>query len=700
MLITSGVDLDAFNALSIVAEVDHWSRSEGTFDAKGFSFGNNIRVKADTKINTTVDVDVFSANLTGQDVDIVSRVKNLDAKARGDARGPVGLAADVSAKADLTSTTKTDVDLFGSTILGRNSLDILSEHPLIKTFADTYSLSPSAIGRLDTIAQNVTNITSNISADSAATLTTKSLIVRANVPSNRSILETSIRKRKGDGRGTDEPDSPTENISREIDFDAKVNVADTGPVLAIDANGVATTQQGGVTFTDDGTTITVNPIINRGDFLGNVTFDLPGNVGTRTLKGNPTLAREQSFLGVSITNESARKLKLSQINVFNPSGRVQINRTTGIPGLFQINQSQAAPGATVLTVQNTQGILIDDDIDNPFGSTTITANTGNIVRVAEDDFIVTAQLKLEARGGNIGTSGNTDLERFESMSVSPATATDLQLIASGSIYYHHSRGLVDVTEVSATTGDIDFFAIGNVYEDDSDGDHAVDANELALFTGRNIKLSTRGSIGQSANPVEINASTAEGALQVFANNGIYLSELTDSISVERLGSSSGDIEFTLAEAAGAGQSFALTPTGRISANTGSVTLNLPDDASFPAGGQIQLQNALTINLDVAAQAGDGGASLLFNVPAIGAATATINTGPDADTLDIRQLNTPTTITTGAGNDRITLSSDANRLNQIRAATQIDTGTDVDQLIFDASGGTPGGMTGSVIASTT
>ena len=242
VLITNGVDLDAFNTLSVIAEVDHWSRSEGTFDAQGFSFGNNIRVKADTTVNTTVDVNVFSADLTAQDVDIVARVKNLDAKARGDARGPVGLAADVSATADVTSRTKTDVDLLGSTILGRNSIDILSEHPLIKTFADTYALSPSAIGRLDTIAQNVTTIASNIVANSAATLTTKSLIVRANVPASRSILETSVRKRKGDGRGTDEPDAPTENISREIDFNAAINVAETGPVLVIDANGVGTTK--------------------------------------------------------------------------------------------------------------------------------------------------------------------------------------------------------------------------------------------------------------------------------------------------------------------------------------------------------------------------------------------------------------------------------------------------------------------------
>ena len=592
--VSGNADLDAFNALKVIAEVDHWSDSEAFMDGRGFSFVNNIDVDAKSTINTTVDVDIFAANLIGQDVDVISRVKRLDAKVRGDARGPVGLNGTVRAKGNLSSTTKTDITLLGSTILGRNSIDLVSEHPGINTFADTYGLSPSATGPLDSIAENVTTVTSDIYANSAAAMTTKSLIVKADVPSSRSIRETSTRKRKGDGRGTDSPDVPTENIAREIDFNAAISVADTGPVLVIDANGNATTKRG-VEFVDDGSTITVDPIINRGDSLSSVSFEMPSNVGTRTLKGSATVQREQSFLGVSIENKSPRDLKLQKIDVFNPAGRVQVNKTLGVTDTLSVVTLNASVGSTVIDVQNTQGVIVSSDVDNPFGSTSILANTGNITRVGENHEIETATLKLEAKSGNIGVSANQARDRFESKSQLADGATDVTLIASGDIFFLHSNGSVDVNSVTAA-GKIDLFTVGDIFEDDGDGNHALDVDPSALFTGGTIKLDGR-SIGQSGNAIEIDASTASAALQAFSNNGIYLRELADSISVKNLTSTSGDVEFSIEEAAGSGQSFALTSDGRLSATAGSITLNLPDDASFPAGGKISLQNLLTINID-------------------------------------------------------------------------------------------------------
>ena len=461
-------------------------------------------------------------------------------------------------------------------------------------------------------------------------------------------------------------------------------------------------KQGGIDFADDGSTITVTPVVNRGDSVSSVSFEMPGNVGTRVMKGTTSVQRQQSFSAVTISNASSRDLKLSYINVYNPDGDVQVNQTLGIDSnALIVNQLDAAPGATVIDIQNTQSVVVSADLENPFGSTTITAATGNIVRVGEDDEINTATLKLEAKRGNIGTSASNNLGRIESKSPTVAGSTDVTLIATGNIYHQHSQGSVDVTNISATTGDVDVFTVGDLFEDDGDGDNSLDVDpSVALVTGRKIKLAAR-RVGQIGNPIEINTSTAEAALTAFAANGIYLKELTDSISVNQLGASHGNIEFSMADAPGSGESFSLTANnGRISANKGSVKLDLPDDANFPVGGQFSLQNGLTINLDVQPLAGDSGASLLFDVPAIGAATAIINTGPDADTLDIRQLNTPTTITTGAGNDQIKLSSNANRLNLVRAETRINTGAGADKLIFDAGGGSPSGMTGSVVASPT
>ncbi|MCG8650915.1 MAG: hypothetical protein MI861_13840, partial [Pirellulales bacterium] len=279
-----------------------------------------------------------------------------------------------------------------------------------------------------------------------------------------------------------------------------------------------------------------------------------------------------------------------------------------------------------------------------------------------------------------------------------ATATDLELIASGNIFFHHSRGIADVKNVSAATGNVDFFSVGSIIEDDGDSDHAIDADPSALFKGNQIKIASQGAIGLAANPIEIDAATTQAALQAFGSTGIYLTELTDSLSVQQLSSANGDVVFTLAEGAGSGQSFALTSTGRLTAVHGSITLNLPDDASFPAGGQLQLANNLSISIDAGNLAGDLGASLLFDVPVIGASQATITTGPDADTLVVRQVNTPTLIRTGDGNDVVQVGSTANRLNPFKANLQINTEAGADQIAVDASGGSNLGMTGAVIAS--
>ncbi|MCG8652539.1 MAG: hypothetical protein MI861_22050, partial [Pirellulales bacterium] len=425
VFVANGANLSAANTLSVLAEVDHRTKSEGRFFVPAVALGADGKTEATTTITTDVDLDFVNANLQGRDVDLISRVKQLNATAKTYSKSPVGFRDDTDATSRLTSTTHTDVELFRTTVVGQSTIDILSEHPSINTLSDAFADSTSIRGDTVADAQNTTTIDSDISADAGSALTTKALVVRSSVPAQHSIREKSDRSKAASDRGFESPEIPTANITRDIVFNAKVNVADTGPALVIDANGNVTKQTGGVTFTDDGTTITVNSIINSGNLLGSVSFEIPNNVGTRTLSGSATVERQQSYLGVEITNESARDLKLNQIRVSNPNGRVQVDKTAGVTDTLTIAQPPAAPGSTTVNVQNTQGITLNSGIDNPYGSTTITANAGDIVRNFDYADILTAVLKLEAKSGNIGKSAATALERFESKSRTSATATDL-----------------------------------------------------------------------------------------------------------------------------------------------------------------------------------------------------------------------------------------------------------------------------------
>ncbi|MEM6468239.1 MAG: hypothetical protein AAF802_01625 [Planctomycetota bacterium] len=697
VLISSGADLNAFNTLAVVAEVDHWSRAEGRFRVPGLSLGSNIKSTSTSTIGTTVDVDVFAANLTGQNVDVVSRVKSLDATSKTDAVAPVSFGDNTDATSRLTTTTATDVDLLGTTILGRDSVDILSEHPGINTISDAFADSSSLGGSTDAIAENTANVISNISADSATTLTTAALKVRSNVPSSRSVQEDARRSKGLFDPGSQSDNAPTENISREIDFNARVNVAEAGPVLIIGADGNATTQQGGITFVDNGPSISVGSVSNAGDFLGSVAFEIPDNIGTRTLKGTSTYQRDRAFVGVTIRNESAKDLQIGNIDVYNRTGAVQVNQTLGITNSLTFTQLPATTGSTLIDIQNTQGVSLDGLISNPFGTTSILATTGDIVRSSIADDVMSAGLKLEARAGNIGRSANSILDRFESRAQNNLATTDLELIASGNIYHYHSVGRADITDVSATTGDIDLFSVRGIFEDDDDSQNDVDVLESALFTGRNISIRTQGSIGSSQNPIEINAGTGQAKLTALGTLGVYVTELTDGLRVQDFGASSGDVVLTLTEAIGPGQTFELDTTGFITAS-GSATLNLPDDARFPAGSDFNVSGNLVINLDTIALAGDGGATLLLDAPLNGTQLATIQTGPDADRLDLRRITAPMTISTGAGNDLVKLSSPARRLDSITASTKIDTGSGADQLIFDAGGVSNLRLVGSIIAS--
>ncbi len=688
VFVGSRVDLSARNALTVEATVDHRTEAKGSSDvgAFGLSLGSNILTETTSNVTTNVDVDVYDATLQGNTVTVRSRMNSLAARADSDSVAPYEFGADTDAFSHLTSSTSTDVNLLGTTIVGVSSVSLESSHLSVSTKSDAKADANAIGGDTDVDAQNVTTIHSDLSTDAATAITTPSLIVRAEIPA--AIIQENPEQIKAllDG-GTASAAAPSVTIDRNIQFNASVNVAGSGPVLTIDANGVASTQTGGVTFTDNGSTIIVDPIVNAGQLQGNVAFELPNAVGTRRLGGSANINRQQAFIQVHITNESARDLQLGFIDVLNENGTVQVTRTSGINDTLVVNQTTSI-GDTDVEIDNAQSVILAGKLDNAHGTTSITAESGNITRNTSGVEIVTNSLNLNAPAGTIG-SGTATLDR---LAVSSTTSTTLEANASGNIFLRQSLGNVQVQALHSSAGSVDIFAVGAIL--DGSGE-----NVSADISGNTIDLTSHSSsIGTAANPLEVDVSSTAKALSAFARTGVYLTEIAGAVSVRQLNASNGDIVFTQIDAPGNLESFELPNDSYLSAVNGSITLVLADNVSLDSGSGIISNNLVTILVDQEVVANDAGATVSIDTQFLNGATWTLTTGNDADDLRIKGLNRPGVVSTGLGNDVIEVSSDAQRLNLVAANLRFNAGGDWDTLLLNASGASSEGVSGTLGAS--
>ncbi|MCG8651421.1 MAG: hypothetical protein MI861_16390, partial [Pirellulales bacterium] len=402
-----GGTLQAENALKVEAGASHQSKARSRSDVGdfgGLSLGSNIRTESLTDAVTNVDVNIGAAELRGDAVLVRSRVNHLSAHADSDAVAPYQFGGDGDAESRLNSITTSDVDLIGTTIIGATSVDIVSDHPgPVLTKSDAKSAANALGADSDVTAENVTTIRSDIAATASTSITTPTLTVRSATPTSPTIEENpdQIGAVFHDG-GSVTPAQPTIHLSQDIDFNAAINVAGSGPVLELDAAGNPTKQIGDIVFNTVGNTIVVDPIVNAGQLQGNVNFEMPGSGGARTLRGNTTVNRQLSYIQVRIANESPYDLQLGRIDVTNENGTVQVNRPSLVIDTLQVVENTTS-GSTDITIDNAQGVTLDGDIENPNGTVSITAQTGDILRTSAQHDVITQALTLVAQGGNIGT---------------------------------------------------------------------------------------------------------------------------------------------------------------------------------------------------------------------------------------------------------------------------------------------------------
>ncbi|MEM6473489.1 MAG: hypothetical protein AAF802_28275, partial [Planctomycetota bacterium] len=235
---------------------------------------------------------------------------------------------------------------------------------------------------------------------------------------------------------------------------------------------------------------------------------------------------------------------------------------------------------------------------------------------------------------------------------------------------------------------------------DAEPEDGVDltATTLNLTTYRdsnNDDFQNKRSIGDSANALELNIS---GLINASAPGGVFLSETGQSFDVGTIESVSGDIALTVVDADSVGQNLVVGPNSGIQANDGAITLVVGDNLEHD--GRILSTGALTIRADQLGLDVGTGANIGLRGVLAPRGLVTIETGPDADVVQLQrnETNSNFEISTGAGADLIEIGSADGSLNLLSGTLRIDAGEEADatddllvtdRIVLDDTGRSPG-----------
>src|SRR5262249_34840405 len=162
------------------------------------------------------------------------------------------------------------------------------------------------------------------------------------------------------------------------------------------------------------------PLVNNSSFAGTVTFVIPASfydtnqssniTATATITGAPLITVDTGFNQVTIANASAGNLTLSAMDVINPATNFNGNIIVNVGNKSGFNfTTGTSPGNTQINITNTSAsptnITFQGPINNPFGTTTATTASGNIISGAVNGqpapVITSTSLTLNAAKGAI-----------------------------------------------------------------------------------------------------------------------------------------------------------------------------------------------------------------------------------------------------------------------------------------------------------
>ncbi|MCP3937862.1 MAG: hypothetical protein GY708_21145, partial [Actinomycetia bacterium] len=316
---------------------------------------------------------------------------SLDAEAESDAVAGWNVAAWANASAEVDADITPAVTVAGgATITGLDSVTIIAEQQAVSTKSDARSQKISLGGSTTSASTNTQLLGADVTTQTGSQIRTKLLTVEANVPASPGFTTNS--REHSNWNDDIVGANPTQTLTRVIDFNSTVVITAPSPVLEIDADG-AVINQYGVTFSDDGldddivdgTTLTIEDVLNTGILEGAATFSITAvptdknNDDVSQLKGNATITFQTGYSKVTIINQAPVHMKLSEMDLLNETAATNARITKSVGDHSQFSTTtNTDEGATEVYVSNALGIELTEIIDNTYGSTELVAADGNL----------------------------------------------------------------------------------------------------------------------------------------------------------------------------------------------------------------------------------------------------------------------------------------------------------------------------------
>ncbi|NOY98599.1 MAG: hypothetical protein GXP40_05255, partial [Chloroflexi bacterium] len=673
-MVGEGAHITAADDLLIKARMNTTADSRAEVYTGGLGASAETNASIDLSPSTTVNVDA-NAHLEALNVTILAEVAKIDtdayAASRADAAG-----ADTDATVGNTTVSTAAVDIAtGAELTGEDQVEIGARHGSLLTTSKARAETNGVGGDSDATADTSQTTNTNITTQSGSQITTRHLLVEAYVPYMPTF--SAVAQKLGAVIDTGETSATrTLSLDRVIDFNSHVIMLGVeNPKLVIAADG-SEEDKVNVSYTADPTRIIVGDISND-TFSGTITFRVDtsifdllsseqlaqyGNVSTTNrLQGHAIFEFRTTLGSVTLINKSIKDLVINDIRVLNENGQLNSLITIDVLDSAAFSyDSFDAPGETNITIQNIDDPLAPKNpsdiqlrgaIENGMGVTTISTDGGDIILPSAYAGVARVESKtltLIASPGNIGES------------VSPirtVVTVALNAQASGDIFISQISGDLLVGAVASTGGLADLRSGAAILESGADSEVDVSGQRLIL-------TAAGGGIGTSGNYLEINAWGFSDGLNLFAQQDVFISDISDTagyLSVASVVSQTGSITLNAD-----GGDMNLDPGAMLRAASGAVTLQANDDFTLPVDAEIISQAPVSITGLGNGTNFDNGALIdLRGVITITTAdTVTVTGGANNDRVNITRLPAGLTmnVNTAGGVDTIWMGDRLNRFD--------------------------------------
>ena len=316
-----------------------------------------------------------------------------------------------------------------------------------------------------------------------------------------------------------------------------VGVFTTGPInISGNTNTLPTTGQ-----PEGNIDVSTNGNVTLTETVGDMRVGLIQTVGVGGAKRDVSLT---SSTGSIVDATDSGDTTTGDVPADIVGGSVTLTANNGAIGSstnrLEIDSSSPADGVVTATAQNdiyiteTAGDLrVNTITTNTFGSlASLLADAGSIVDANNNDLfnVSTWKVILNAPLGAIGEVANP----FE---IDSSNSFDVTAFARDSIVVTETDGNLVVNEVRSEIGDAILRAAnGSIL------DHANDnVTDVTTLSG-SVSLTATGTIGTSANPLEVETPAASNfTLAAMAGGSIYITEQTNDLHLDQVNSTGGDV---------------------------------------------------------------------------------------------------------------------------------------------------------------